>query len=131
MSVSFRRLTENDKPLIDQWIAADADHCAKGMTSEFFSRFFSLAVEDKEGSVLFLALEPKPPAIIVHIQFGVSKGRTAKALLAGFPTVRDQCKQCGAKEMIFDTLNPALARFCEKAWGFARVDQTENWRLPL
>jgi hypothetical protein len=138
--VNFRRLVENDRALIDQWIENDPDHRAKGVTSAlFFREFFSFAAEDEEGAVMFLALEARPPEMVVHIQFGslpgtvngVSERRTGKTFLEGFPTVKNQCKKCGAKAMIFETVNPKLAKFCARAWGFKPIAGTNDWRLSL
>jgi hypothetical protein len=128
----LRKITWSDKPLLDQWIANDPEHRALFLPEFFYEvNRVSFVIEDNQGPVMFVKLDPHPPEMRLFIQFSNSPSRVAKAMLKHFSTVRDIVRKTGAKSMVFDTKNPKLASFCEKAFGFKCVGQSSDYRLLL
>jgi hypothetical protein len=135
--VHFRFVAETDRPTLDKWIAMDADHAGK-ITADFFlacaKPSFPIAVEDKEGIVMFLRFDPEPETKTtrVHIQFEEdAEYRTGKTLFRGFPVVARKLWETGCRRLVFDTINPKLSAFCQRLWGFKQVEGTQDWELEL
>lgn len=129
-----RMIRAGELPLIQEWIDKDPDHSAKGMKSSFFALpdHVAFAVTDAKGPVMFVRLDPEPPAMRLHIQFiPESPTRIARALALNFQEVREQIEKCGATKLIFDSISPRLTRFCERLWGFTRIKGTDDWELDL
>jgi hypothetical protein len=129
----FRAISVIDRPLIDEWIEVDEDHKSKGMTSDFFYEKgrISVVVEDEQGPTMYIRLDAEPPTMRLHIEFCPSKRRVARSLLKSYPKFAEQVKKTGATRMVFDTVNPDLARFCERALGFVHVEGTNDWEVSL
>jgi len=131
----FRPLHDSDHSILNQWIALDPDHSAKGMTSEFFFRpgGLSFAIEDSKGPTMFLRLEPELPiSARIHIQFlADNESRTARSLHKAFPTVRGQIEKAGLKRMVFESISPKLSEFCKRCFGFTEVPGTTDFELFL
>jgi hypothetical protein len=129
----FRRIRQDDAPVIDSWIEVDEDHKQKGMTSAFFFEQgrIALAIEDEQGPTMFIRLDAEPPTMRLHIEFSQSRKRVARSLLKNYPTFSEQIKKTGAEKLVFDTVNPDLARFCERAFGFVHVEGTNDWEISL
>lgn len=131
--IVFRKVEERDLPLIERMIEADADHIGK-MHADFFNNTRSICVEDKEGPAMFLRFDPEPEKATVrcHIQFHEDQEyRTCRVLMRGFPHVARGLYQSGASRMVFETVNPKLSDFWERAYGFKRVKDTNDWELYL
>lgn len=130
----IRGIRAGELLLIQEWIDKDEDHSAKGMKSSFFAEpdKVSFCITDSLGPVMFVKLDPEPPAVRVHIQFPpTGSGRIAKALALNFGDVRRELARLGATKLIFDSVSPRLTRFCERLWGFKRVGTTNDWELDL
>src|SRR5271157_1219879 len=135
--VHFRKLVPEDRELLDLMIDKDADHKGK-IASDFFlaapEQSIVLAVEDKAGTAMFLRfdLEPETKTARTHIQFREDEEhRTGKALYKGFPWAAKLLYGIGVRRMIFDTINPRLASFCERLWGFKRIEGSDDYELFL
>lgn len=123
MPVSFRCITDADKPIIDEWISRDPDHVARSMTSQFFFEpGFSFAIVDYRDVIMFVRIDRKaadPERATIHIQFNQGhRRRTVAALLTGFPTVCEKLKAAGISTLVFDSVSPTLIAFCQKHIGF-------------
>lgn len=111
--VKFRAVTEDDRRQITEWIINDPAHAGivspdslmdgNGTASVY-------ALEDDRGTVMYVRQEPERERMRIHIQFGPSARRSLNALKAGYPIVKADAKNRGFKEIVFDSLSPALIR---------------------
>lgn len=110
----FRAVKESDKEELDTWIAADPGHAGR-VTSEFFltpGKYHSLcAVEDEQGTVMYLRLEGEMDNMRAHIQFCSNRKRIMKTFREGFPFVMADARARGFKAVVFDSCSPALVRW--------------------
>jgi hypothetical protein len=128
----LRALLHPDTAIIDDWIAKDPDHSAKGMTHRFFLFGLSFAIEDERGPTMYVRLNPEHDAARIHIQFdNDEKRRTALALVREFQLVSDLIKKAGYKRLIFDSVSEPLVRFCQKRFGFVRLADSNDYIKEL
>lgn len=134
----IRQVLGSDLELIDQMIAIDEDHRAKGMTGDFFlvPGALSLCFEDSAGPVFFVRLDPEMggsfSTVRIHIQFDLRFGmRTARLLTQGFAVVKDRCESAGARRMVFDSIDGKLRDFCCNRFGFKPISGTADLELEL
>jgi hypothetical protein len=114
--VKLRKLTESDRPLLVEWMAADPFH--RGYSSQIFFEDGTegMLFEDADGPILFVALSR---AIRAFVQFAPDqKARTRVALPEAFAFVAKQGQQGLFKEVIFESESLPLIRFCKKRLGF-------------
>ena len=112
----IRRAIEDDRPWIEGLIANEPLHTH---TSDFYFEPGTEAhvVEDAKGPILIFRLNAR--VLEVDIDFDPNeKLRTARALMAGFPIVRQAAKSKNMKAMIFNSNSEKLIRFCENNFGF-------------
>ena len=127
----IRHVTEEDRELLKQWIAADADHRGR-VTPDFFippnpdtdprgsaewgKRVNSCLFSDQSGPVLFSRFTC---AMRVDIQFNpVERVRTALMLPKGFQWLLTQAHEAHFSQVIFDSTDARLIAFCDKNFGF-------------
>jgi len=112
----IRTLTENDKPLLAEWIAAEPDH--KYSTPEFYFEPQTKAViyEDESGPVFAVRYSS---ALRIDIEFSPTAGkdRIREALKTGFPDVAATAQAQGFKEMVFNSVSKTLIAFT-RLFGF-------------
>lgn len=92
------------------------------MNADFFlipGKFHSLyAVEDDQGTVMYVRQEGQAHKMRVHIQFGGNSRRVLDALREGLPMVMQDAKGRGFKSLVFDSQSPALTRFMVSEFKF-------------
>lgn len=114
--MKLRRATDEDKPWINTIIAKEASH---NHTADFYFEPGTEAwiVDDDGKALLIFRLNTK--LVRVDIDFDPEQRlRTAKALAAYFPVVKDAAKKKGLTQMIFDSNSETLIRFCGDHFGF-------------
>lgn len=128
----LRRLTHADFVPLAELLAFDPAH-KDILTPDFWfqKKQFSCALCDEKGVVVYMRLGAEPPAMRIWMQFIPDQRRVARAMLKDWAEVRSLIVKAGATEMVFDTVNPKLAAFCCKAYGFRRDGQSNDYRLLL
>lgn len=125
----LRKIAPSDRTLLEKWIESDPHHAGVLTADSFYP--LSLAVEDERGYVaMFILMAPHPPDMRLFIQFCPDPHKVAKALLRGFPEFIEMVKPTGAEALLFDTKNEKLAAFCQRAWGFEPLGNSD-YRLLL
>lgn len=135
MNVTFRKPqgTDDWRTLLD-WIAADPEHSAKGMTPEFFYApdKFSVVIGTEDRPALFVRLDPEHAGTIrLHIQFSPRTVTSSKALLAAWPRFLERTRSAGVSRLIFESASPLLVAFCKRCFGFQHVPGTNDYELIL
>lgn len=132
--IIYRTPTEQDKPLLQEWIAADPDHSGKNMTPEFFfsEEAMSLVLTDDRGPGLFVRVDPEAPGSVrLHIQFSPNEVKSAKMLLRGWPGFAQGVWNSGVTRMVFASTSPVLIGFCKRVFGFVRVPESDDYELRV
>ena len=115
--ITERFMREADEPLIEESLAEDNFH--KTTTVDFFKEKGTItkAYEDERGTILFARISL---ALRIDIQFlnNEDHERNRIAMLEGFPKLLESAKASGYKEIIFQSDNPMLRRFCVRRLGF-------------
>lgn len=129
----MRLIQQSDFDLLSEWVEHDPAH--KGILSPSFwfdPRWISFVVEDIDSQpVMFVKFVAEQGAIRLYIQFCPEPKRVAKAMCRSFPAVKTMIEQTGARAIVFDTLNPNLAQFCHRHFGFERVGETNDYKVRL
>lgn len=121
---TLRPAGEEDLELARTWTSEDPSHAGR-IAPEFWLQQGkgeeAWVLEDEHGPVFFFHMQQTVKALI---QFGPSRTReqrerTQLALMAGMAWLGALLGSIGKHEMVFDSQNPALKRFCEKRLGFA------------
>jgi|GEM_PF-2276416 len=120
---TVREATEDDRKLLEEWIAADPDHAAKKVQPEFF-------YEKQPGVGCYLLCDAEGPiyfwktsnVVRLDAQFGPSehsadKLRNRDALIEGMDWLARMCAAKGATEILFDSVVPLLRRLAIRQMG--------------
>jgi hypothetical protein len=125
---TIRLTTEDDRPLLQQWISEDEDH--KDTTTPDFwlsPENLSHVYEDDKGPVLFLKMSK---VLRLDIQFdNKAKVRNAKVILAGFPALEELARKAGFREIVFCSKSKGLVGLLQRCFGF-QPEPTE-YRITL
>jgi hypothetical protein len=116
VSLKLRKLTEEDRARVSEWMAADEFH--KSFSPDLFYAECSetLVFEDETGPILFVNLSP---ALRAFVQFAPNQAeRTRVALPEAFAFVKGEARKRGFSEMLFESVSKPLIRFCKKRLGF-------------
>jgi hypothetical protein len=109
----IRNLSENDRPMIEAWVAGEPLH--PNNTFEFYTEAGTKSVvfEDAEGAVLVAKFTP---CLKIDIDFSpeAEPKRVARALAEGLQDMGGQAKQQGFKQVSFDSTVEKLRAFCER-----------------
>lgn len=115
--VTDRFLQEYDEPLLTVALAQDEYHV--GTAPEFFTAPGTICkvYEDELGPICFVR---GAKALRLDIQYVDNKDRkrNMKAMLEGFDKLAKKASSYGFTEIIFNSNNPMLRKFCVKAFGF-------------
>jgi hypothetical protein len=124
----LRPVVEEDRPLLQQWIAEDEDH--KGTTTPDFwlsGDSLSHVYEDGKGPVLFVKMSK---ILRLDIQFDCrAKMRNARMILKGFPALAENAKQAGFREIVFCSKSSGLTGFLKRTFGFGH--EKDEFRVIL
>lgn len=116
--VTDRFLEPKDMPLVAMSLAKDEHH--KNTEPEFFTQLGTVCkvYEDELGPICFVR---GTKALRLDIQYvdNDDKKRNISAMLEGFDNLAAKAKENGFTEIIFNSNNPLLKKFCVKAFGFA------------
>jgi len=108
-----RTLTEDDKKLLAEWIAAEPAHV--NSMPEFYYEAGSKSVmyEDSEGPVCVVRYTP---ILRLDMDFapGIDKTRIKEAMKTELPEIAEQAKMQNFKELVFDSIAEPLIRFCQR-----------------
>jgi hypothetical protein len=119
--VTDRFLEHRDLALLELSLSRDEHH--QGTPPEFFTQYGTVCkvFEDKQGPILFVR---GAKAIRLDIQFADNNDhkRNMTAMLEGFDGLAKKCKEQGFSEVIFNTNNPMLKKFCVKRFGFVESE---------
>lgn len=115
--VKDRFLMPEDEPLLEISLADSKYH--KDTTVAFFKQpgTFTRTYEDEQGAIIHVR-QALSLRIDIHFMNDNDIQRNKEALLYGFQALADQAKKSGFTELYFTTSNPALARFCNREFGF-------------
>jgi hypothetical protein len=126
--MNIRHIAEDDRPLLQQWIADDEDH--KDTTAPDFwlsPENLSHVYEDENGPVLFVKMSK---VLRLDIQFdNKAKVRNAKVILRGFPGLAKLAKEAGFREIVFCSKSKGLVGFLKRAFGFTA--EPNEYRINL
>jgi hypothetical protein len=123
----LRLTVESDRDHCARWIEQDDDH--RGMV---LPEFFIRQTPGVECWVLEFATSCEPifyfrmsRALRLDIQFGPvttaeEKEELMAALMEGFGWLIATSAKSGYRQIVFDSKNPALIRFCDKRFGFKK-----------
>lgn len=124
--MTYRFITEDDYPLLEQSLAKDEYH--KDTTLDFFIERGTVCsvFEDEKGIVLFVRGKPiidydrNIGMIQLDIQYlnNFDVKRNMKTMLKGFANIEEKAKENGFSGFFFNSTAPALKRFCIKYLGF-------------
>lgn len=123
-----RFINEQDLPLLEASLENDQYHTTTN--SDFFTKEGTLTkvYELDEKPVLFCRA---CKCLRLDIQFvnngDIQANRTV--MLEGFPLLVEQAKKNGFAEVVFNTTNPLLKRFCIKKLGFEAIEGDELRRI--
>jgi hypothetical protein len=105
--VKFRAVKEEDREEIVKWMEGRGSPepflCGNELASVY-------AIDDEKGTVMYVRTEANDCAMRIHIQFCLSARRSFNSLKEGFPVVRADAKNRGFREIVFDSVSPALIR---------------------
>lgn len=115
--VTDRLLTESDLPILAKSLQGDQFHV--GTDVDFFTAPGSVCkvYEDEQGPVCFVR---GTKALRLDIQYldNNDRKRNMKVMLEGFGKLAQMAKDNGFTEIVFQTNNDLLKKFCIKAFGF-------------
>lgn len=119
--VKDRFIETADLPLLALSLAKDEEH--KKTEPEFFTASGSVCkvYEDELGPICFVR---GTKALRLDIQYvdNKDKKRNIAAMLGGFDALAAKARENGFTEIIFQSNNPLLKKFCVKAFGFVESD---------
>jgi len=116
--LTLRALNESDRATIAQWMAADEFH--KEFSPDIFYQGATetIVFEDARGPILFVNLSR---ALRAFVQFAPNEAeRTRVALPEAFAFVKGEARKTLFREMLFESVAPALIAFCKKHLGFRK-----------
>ena len=107
--MNLRKLTDDDRPLIDARIQADPFHAGKGDSSFFFEPYSeSFAVSDSEGDVMHVRISR---ALRVNAVFSGDRKRNAEVMPVLAKALGQMAEDAGFKEIVWTSENAALRKF--------------------
>ena len=128
--MSLRRIRREDEPLLSEYIQGDPYH-KDTTTAVFWYQNYSIVAEDEKGVVIFIRFDAEPPLMRIHMQFCPNTKRVARIMMRDWAEVRQLIEAAGAKGIVFESTSPRLISFCEKAYGFKRMGETNDFRMYL
>ena len=115
--ITDRPIQAEDEALLSASIAQDEYH--RNAKPEFFVAPGTecTVYSDEAGPILFARVSK---ALRIDIQFvsNSDKKRNFRAMLGGFSALAVKAKESGFTEVIFNTSNDALRKFCVRVFGF-------------
>lgn len=128
----LRQLTQADKAVLVDWISTDPFNDGRKYPEFWYDpKQFSVCAADEKGPVIYLRFEAEPPKMRIHMQFCLDTRRIVRIMLMDWDEVRKLIESTGAKAIVFESQSPKLVAFCEKAYGFARVGESNDYWLDL
>ena len=119
--VRDRFIESEDMPVLSVSLAKDEYH--KGTSPEFFTAPGTVCkvYEDELGPICFVR---GTKALRLDIQYvdNNDRKRNMAAMLEGFDALAAKARENGFTEIIFQSNNRMLKRFCVKAFGFVESD---------
>ncbi|MFL6437716.1 MAG: hypothetical protein ACJ71Q_09065 [Terriglobales bacterium] len=119
--IQDRFLTNHDLPILADSLSTDQYH--KETSVSFFTAPGTVCkvYEDEAGPICFVR---GSKALRLDVQFmdNTNIKRNGPAILALLADISAKARQNGYTELIFNTDNPALARFCKKRFGFVESE---------
>ena len=108
--MKLRKITEEDRPKIDELIAKDKWHAGDGMSDFFFQPFAeAIAFEDDAGSVVYFRIAR---ALRINAVFDADARESNKEILTQAAKFFDHsAKSSGIREVVWTSKNPALRKF--------------------
>jgi hypothetical protein len=121
--ITFRPLTDDDRPLLEKWWQQDEDH--RDYSPEYFRvpNTTNLMFCDEDGPVFVASVRPM---IRVGIQFDHTRSdrdrekrrRTARAMEYFLGWIESGARQQKLTEIIYSSVSPDLIAFVEKKAGY-------------
>jgi hypothetical protein len=114
--LNVRKLGEEDRPLLAEWMAADPYHVGYSPDLFFAQGTEGAVFDDGQGPLFFVALSK---TIRAFVQFAPGqKERIRDGLPLAFAWVASEARKGNFQEIIFESKSPSLIRFCKKRLGF-------------
>jgi hypothetical protein len=108
--MNLRKLTEADRPKIDEWIAKDPFHAGKGSSEFFFAPHTDgFAVEDDAGDVIYVRLARALRVNAVFDPAVPERNKETMTLLAQF--LKKMAEESAYREVVWTSDNRALRAF--------------------
>lgn len=116
--LTVRKVTPDDRGLLDEAAKADPFHVAAGLTGEHWSEGNTLIYADLEGVVL--AVRTSNVARLDG-QFIEPGARSRNVLLAAFWPLMDALRKKGIEEVIFNSNSVAVVNFFKRRFHFRHL----------
>jgi hypothetical protein len=128
----LRKLTQDDRAILAAWITDDPFSDGRKYVDFWYDpKQFAVCAADEKGPVIYLRFEAQPPEMRIHMQFCVETRRIVRIMLMDWDEVRELVVSTGATGIVFESQSPKLVAFCEKAYGFKRVGESNDYWLDL
>lgn len=114
--MKVRKLCEEDRPLLAEWIQANPFHRDYSPDVFFTKATDGIVFEDDHGPIAMAAVV-KVVRVLAEFPPG-EKDRIREALPRAFALVATEARKGGFQEMAFETKSESLIRFCKKHLGF-------------
>lgn len=116
--IKTRYINENDKEVLKESLKNDIYH--KDTAVDFFydPRVVTNVYEDETDKPIMFVRGSKALRMDIQFMDNLDHKRNAKALLALGNRIIEQARKSGFNEMIFNTTNKSLAKFCKTYFGF-------------
>lgn len=122
----FKETTPMDIERLKQWIESDPYH--RGTDPLFWmtgNGLLSFRVEDQKGTTMYIRLDKDDNLLRIHTQFApenqVSKLRTVKSLILGFPKIECVARANSLDGYVFGSYSPDLILFMVRKFGFTPI----------
>jgi len=108
--MKLRKITDEDRPKIDDCIARDSFHAGDGSSAFFFEPFSeAIAIEDEAGHVVYFRVSR---ALRINAVFDADARESNKEILKhASKFFEENAKTSGFRECVFTSANPALRKF--------------------
>lgn len=116
-----RFMVPDDLPLLELSLAKDESHV--GTLPEFFYQLGSVTkvYEDEHGPICFVR-GAKTLRLDIQYVSNEDHKRNMKAMLLGFGSLAEKARENGFTEIVFQTNNPILKKFCVKRFDFIEME---------
>ena len=120
--LNFVTTTQEDLPLLKNWIDADSWHQNKESIEWWLRGYLSFKLADDRGTTVFVRFDREGDLVRLHSQFAtteeVSEARVALSISEAIPRFIECAKRDGVKGIVTESVSPKLVAFLQARLGF-------------